>query len=185
MKRYIGLIVAILLSIVAIGAYGNVVYYNADRDVNVKVTCHVKEYVPIICCNGHSNTVHIVNDTHGLWVPFVAIVVGNKLIDDKTLHAYVVPDYSQLPSGLHVKIQQSTKTILSKTWRIFWGKIKTEDAPPGTYYVPIDVYAYWDGGSAKIESCSLKIVVFKSSCGCRCGCLRCDLDERSIKDFDE
>ncbi|WP_456328460.1 hypothetical protein [Archaeoglobus sp.] len=185
MKKYIGIVVAILLSVVAIGTYGNIVHYNADRDVKVKVTCHVKEYVPIICCKGHSNIVYIINDTHGLQFPFIAIAVGNKLIDGKTLHAYVVPDYSQLPSGLHVKIEQNTKTIFPRTWRFFWGVIKTEDVQPGTYYVPIDVYAYWDGGSAKIESCSLKIVVFKSSCGCRCGCLRCDLNERSIKDFDE
>ncbi len=184
MKKYISIIIiTILLSVVAIGTYGNVIHYNAGRNVNVKITSHIKEYVPIICFNGHSNVVYIVNDTHGHWIPFIAIVVGNKLIDDKDVHAYVIPDYSQLPSGLKVKIEERTKTIFPKRWKMFWGIIKTEDVQPGTYYVPIDVYAYWDGGNAKIKSCPLKIVVFKSSCGCKCECLKCDLDERSIEEF--
>jgi len=143
MRKLIPVILMLLLSsLIVIGSSGTFVYFNAEREVKVAVVPHDREYISELT--------------------FDALTIGNYLNELKTVNIWLDPDYSNLPSGVEMWIESEdaiTRPIDSQEYYTFWGNISVENADPGTYEVPITLYATWNGGDAVIETCSIKVII--------------------------
>ncbi len=149
-------LVAILFSFMLIGSYANLNQYESERVVSVQIADHNSDYIATSCCCGFASVVEVEqNDTK----TFEAVKVWNFLHDNTAARVRVVPDYSSLPSSLQVSIDSSEKIVQPLNKAVFSGTVTSNNVAVGTYYVPIDVYAHWSSGEARIESCPIKIVV--------------------------
>jgi len=160
MRKLIPVILLMLLSsLIVIGSSGTFIYFNAEREVKVAVVPHDEEYISFMCYDGYAATVIVDQNSE---LTFDALTIGNYLNELKTVNIWLDPDYSNLPSGVEMWIESEdgiTRSIDSQEYYTFWGNISVGNADPGTYEVPITLYATWDGGDAVIETCSIKVVI--------------------------
>lgn len=160
MRKLIPVVLLLLLSsLIVIGSSGTFVYFNAEREIKVAVVPHDKEYLSFMCYDGYAATVIVDQNSE---LTFDALTVGNYLNELETVDIWLDPDYSNLPSGAEMWIESEdgiARPIASQEYYTFWGNISVGNADPGTYEVPITLYATWDGGDAVIETCPIKVII--------------------------
>ena len=160
MRKLIPIILLMLLSsLIILGSSGTFIYFNAEREVRVAVVPHEREYISFMCYDEYAATVIVDQNSE---LTFDALTVGNYLNELKTVNIWLDPDYFNLPSGVEMWIESEdgvTRPIDSQEYYTFWGNISVGNADPGTYEVPITLYATWDGGDAVIKTCSIKVVI--------------------------
>lgn len=160
MRKLIPVILLLLLSsLIVIGSSGTFVYFNAEREVKVAVVPHDEEYLSFMCYNGYAATVIVDQNSE---LTFDALTIGNYLNELETVNIWLDPDYSNLPSGAEMWIESEdgvSRPIASQEYYTFWGNISVGNADPGTYEVPITLYATWDGGDAVIETCPIRVKI--------------------------
>ena len=150
------ILLAVLLSFMLVGSYATLSQYESERIVSVQIVEHNNEYIATSCYSGFASVVEVEQNSTKT---FEAVKVWNFLHDGMAVRVRVIPDYSSLPSGLQVSIDSSEKIVQPLQNVVFSGTVTSGSVAAGTYYIPLDVYAYWSNGEAKIESCPIKIVV--------------------------
>jgi len=145
-------------SIVLIGSSGNFREYESQRDVWVNIAQRNESYIAYLCTvSGYSNVVTV---EQGKSVTFDALTIRNQL--GETLEARIEGDYSSLPSGVNVELEDVWIVLLDQEEYSFEGNVSAaSDAPVGSYEVPIMLYGDWDNGDAEISVCSLRINVIE------------------------
>ncbi|WP_055281577.1 hypothetical protein [Thermococcus sp. EP1] len=160
MKKIIPVILILLLSsLIVIGSSGTFVYFNTEREVKVAVVPHDEEYISFMCYDGYAATVVVDQNSQ---VEFDALTIGNYLNELERVWIWLDPDYSDLPTGAEMWIESENgveKPIDSQQYYTFLGNITVDTADPGTYIVPVTIYARWDDGDAVIEACSIRVII--------------------------
>jgi len=145
--------------LLVVGSSGNFHGYTSVRNVSVSIVPHDQEYVGFRCSDGYSAVVTIGRNST---LDFDALTVMNYLPGDHDIFLILEPDYSSLPAGLGVEVETENglPAVLSPgEERTLAGRITAGNVTPGVYVIPMALYAGWDGGSASLSPCPLKVVV--------------------------
>ncbi len=149
----------ILGLLLVVGSSGNFQGYSSVRDVSVDIVPHDQEYVGFRCNDGYAAVVTVgQNSTEN----FGALTVMNYLPGNHEVAVAVEPDYSLLPTGLDVEVETENggSAVLSPgEERTLIGRVTAGNVSPGTYIIPLGLYASWDGGSASLSPCPIKVIV--------------------------
>ena len=158
--RTLFMILALVLGLLLmVGSSGNFQGYGSSRDVSVRVVPHDQEYVGFRCSDGYAAVVTVSPNST---VDFNALTVMNYLPGNHEVELTLEPDYSSLPAGLDVEIETENgfPAVLSPgEERTLTGSVTAGNVTPGTYVIPLSLYAEWDGGSASLSPCPVKMVV--------------------------
>ena len=145
--------------LLVVGSSGNFRSYGSVRNVSVMVVPHDQEYVGFRCSDGYAAVVTIGRNST---LDFDALTVMNYLPGDHDISLTLEPDRSSLPAGLGVEVEteNGVSAVLSPgEERTLTGRITSRNVAPGVYVIPMALYAEWDGGSASLSPCPLKVVV--------------------------
>jgi len=146
--RWFMLIFALLLGFILIGgSSGNFRAYSTDRGAEFGVVDGNDSYIAYRCS---SNPIRV---NASSTMEFEAITLENLMDRPVTLH--VETDGSGLPEGLNADVDGSTYTLDPGEEVSIGGSFSAGTVEDGIYGVPLTVYAEWDGGSARIEDCSM------------------------------
>jgi hypothetical protein len=153
-------IVLLVGALLIVGSSGNFREYSSSRQVSVMVVPHEDEYLGFNCSDGEISSVTILN---GEGKDFDVMTLENQLITNEHVSVTLEPAYYYVPAGVYLDVESGTGTpvdIAPGDSHTFGGHVAASSATPGEYYVPVTVYAVWDGGGAVIEGCPIKIAVF-------------------------
>ncbi|MBP1911731.1 hypothetical protein [Thermococcus stetteri] len=142
-----------------VGSSGNFREYSSSRAASVMVVPHEDEYVGFNCSDGEIASVVVSNGGEN---EFDVMTLENQLITNEYVSITLEPAYSYVPGGVYLDVESGTGTpvdIAPGDSHTFGGHVAASSATPGEYYVPVTVYATWEGGGAVIESCPIKITV--------------------------
>lgn len=142
-----------------VGSSGNFREYSSSRAASMMVVPHEDEYVGFNCSDGEIASVTVLN---GERKDFDVMTLENQLITNEYVSITLEPAYYYVPAGVYLDVESGTGTpvdIAPGDSHTFGGHVAASSATPGEYYVPVTIYATWDGGGAVIESCPIKITV--------------------------
>ncbi|WP_211255082.1 hypothetical protein [Palaeococcus ferrophilus] len=141
------------------GSSGNFRGYSAERPIRVDVVSHDDEYLSFTCREGYAATVEVPPDSS---TAFSALNITNMLLSGGNVWIWLSPDYSGLPPGLDVWVESEDGTEVAVpfgTEYSFSGLVTVDPVPQGEYYIPVTLYARWDGGDAVVETCPIRVIV--------------------------
>jgi len=148
MRKFVLFMTFLLGLLLIVGSSGNFRAYTASRSVEFEVVGGNDSYIAYRC---PSDPI-LVNASSQ--VEFTAITVENLM--DRPVTFHVEGDYSTLPRGMNASVDDSSYTLEPGESVAISGDFSVEDdVTDGTYGVPLTVYTEWDGGSARIEDCSM------------------------------
>lgn len=160
MKKLLAILLILIMgSLVVVGSSGNFRNYSADRQVRVDVVSHEDEYLSFMCTDGYAATVEIAPDSN---VVFDALNITNMLLSGGTVWIWLSPDYSGLPPGMTVWVESEDGAEVAVPYGTeysFSGTVTVDSVPSGEYYIPMTLYAHWDGGDAVVTTCPFRLIV--------------------------
>jgi len=134
------------------GSSGNFRSYLSERTVSVGLVTGENAYVSYIC---RDEPVYM-NKSSG--VRYTALTLRNLM--DAQISFHVSGDYSGLPEGLNGSVDGSEYYLNpGESVEINATFSATYDVASGNYTVPLTIYAEWEGGSAELRDCSLRVEV--------------------------
>lgn len=150
MRKFM-LLTAFLLGLVLIvGSSGNFRAYTAKRNAEFDIVSGNDSYIGCRCLQWP------ISVNAGSSVEFTALTVENRM--DRPITFHVEGDYSALPEGISGSVDGSVYTLEPGDSAPIMGTFSADGyVGDGAYEVPLTVYADWDGGSAKIETCSMNV----------------------------
>ncbi|WP_148258709.1 hypothetical protein [Thermococcus sp. AM4] len=150
MRRLVLFFVMFLGLLLVVGSSGNFREYGADRIVKLAIVDGNDSYVSYSC----SGSIVYMNRSSS--VQFTAITLFNSM--NETMSVRVEGDFSGLPDGLSGNVDDSWHTLDAGDGVVIEGNFSADaDAVSGTYTVPLTVYAEWNGGSAELKDCSIRV----------------------------
>jgi hypothetical protein len=149
--RTLLLLVTFLLGVLLIvGSSGNFRAYTAERPTTVGIVSGENSYVAYRCLGSQ------VNLEAGEGVEFIAVTVQNLM--DREINVHIEADFSELPEGISGEVDGSIRGLEPGESADFEARIESDEYDEGgTYEIPLTIYAEWDGGSARIEACSILV----------------------------
>jgi len=146
------LVLALLIGVLLIaGSSGNFRAYTTTRTATLGVVNGENSYVAFSC----SPAVEVMAGTN---VSFT--LVGVKNLMDVPITIHVEADFSGLPDGATGDVAEPNAGLQPGQSVNFTASVAVDRfSDGGLYEIPVTIYATWDGGSAKIEACSVVLNV--------------------------